>query len=79
MDFLLDLLQGAGIAAAIGIRPFLPVLLTGILFVLKTGIAWDDTKKYLDATSLTDAQRQAVFEDNARRVYPRLDARLGAR
>jgi 4-oxalmesaconate hydratase len=44
-----------------------------------TGIDWDDTKKYLDAASLTDAQRQAVFEDNARRVYPRLDARLGAR
>ena len=31
MDFLLDLLQGAGIAAAIGIRPFLPVLLAGAL------------------------------------------------
>src|SRR5688500_2698481 len=29
MDFLLDLLQGAGLAAAIGIRPFLPVLLVG--------------------------------------------------
>ena len=31
MDFLFDLLQGAGIAAAIGIRPFLPVLLVGAL------------------------------------------------
>ena len=31
MDFFLDLLQGAGIAAAIGIRPFLPVLLVGAL------------------------------------------------
>jgi hypothetical protein len=31
MHFVLDLLQGLGIAAAIGIRPFLPVLLAGIL------------------------------------------------
>ncbi len=31
MDLVLDLLQGAGIAAAIGIRPFLPVLLAGAL------------------------------------------------
>ena len=29
MDYLLDLLQGLGIAAAIGIRPFLPTLLAG--------------------------------------------------
>ena len=42
-----------------------------------TGIAWDDTKKYLDAAGLSAEQQQAVFEDNARRVYPRLDARLG--
>jgi hypothetical protein len=31
MDLILDLLQGAGIAAAVGIRPFLPVLLAGAL------------------------------------------------
>ena len=42
----------------------------------ETGIAWDDTKKYLDAAELDDEQQRAVFEDNARRVYPRLDARL---
>jgi 4-oxalmesaconate hydratase len=41
-----------------------------------TGIAWDDTKTYLDAAGLDEPGRQAVFEDNARRVYPRLDARL---
>jgi 4-oxalmesaconate hydratase len=43
----------------------------------ETGIAWDDTKQYLDATGLDEKQRQAVFEDNARRVYPGLHARLG--
>ncbi len=42
----------------------------------ETGIAWDDTKTYLDAAGLTAGQQQAVFHDNARRVYPRLDARL---
>jgi 4-oxalmesaconate hydratase len=43
----------------------------------ETGVAWDHTKTYLDAAGLDEKQRQAVFEDNARRVYPRLDARLG--
>ncbi|GGI95440.1 amidohydrolase family protein [Streptomyces brasiliensis] len=43
-----------------------------------TGIAWDDTKQYLDRAGLTDAERHHVFEANARRVYPRLDARLTA-
>ncbi|SEK91440.1 4-oxalmesaconate hydratase [Blastococcus sp. DSM 46786] len=42
----------------------------------ETGVEWDDTKRYLDAAGLGDAEKQAVFEDNARRVYPRLDARL---
>ena len=43
-----------------------------------TAIAWDDTKRYVDAADLTDEQRQQVFEGNARRVYPLLDARLTA-
>jgi 4-oxalmesaconate hydratase len=38
----------------------------------ETGHHWDDTKRYLDAATLTDADRQAVYETNARRVYPRL-------
>jgi hypothetical protein len=43
MDFILDLLQGAGIAAAIGIRPFLPVLLVGALAAGNLGIDFDGT------------------------------------
>ena len=39
----------------------------------ETGIAWDDTQAYLDAPGLTDEQPAAVFEGNARRVYPRLN------
>jgi len=43
MDFLLDLLQGAGIAAAIGIRPFLPMLLVGALAAANLGIDFGGT------------------------------------
>jgi 4-oxalmesaconate hydratase len=41
-----------------------------------TGVAWDDTRTYLAAAGLTEQERGQVFEGNARRVYPRLDARL---
>ena len=43
MDFLLDLLQGAGLAAAIGIRPFLPVLLAGALASADLGLDFEGT------------------------------------
>jgi 4-oxalmesaconate hydratase len=42
----------------------------------ETGFHWDDTKRYIDALDLSAEDRQKVFEQNARRVYPRLDARL---
>jgi 4-oxalmesaconate hydratase len=44
----------------------------------ETGFAWDDTKRYVDALDLSDEDRRKVFELNARRVYPRLDALLAA-
>ena len=40
---------------------------------------FDDTKRYIDALPLNDTQRALLFEGNARRVYPRLDARLNER
>ncbi|MDY7102779.1 MAG: amidohydrolase family protein [Actinomycetota bacterium] len=43
-----------------------------------TGEFYDDTKRYVEAADLTDDQRHRIFEANARRVYPRLDARLDA-
>jgi 4-oxalmesaconate hydratase len=43
-----------------------------------TGIAWDDTKRYVDRAGLSDEELRKVYEGNARRVYPRLDARLTA-
>ena len=45
----------------------------------ETGNYFDDTKRYVDALDLTDEQRHQVFEGNARRVYPRLDAQLKER
>jgi len=44
----------------------------------ETGHHWDDTKRYVDALDLSDQARHQVFEANARRVYPRLDALLAA-
>ncbi|HSC07632.1 MAG TPA: amidohydrolase family protein [Steroidobacteraceae bacterium] len=38
----------------------------------RTGHYYDDTKRYIDALSLSVADRSKVFEGNARRVYPRL-------
>jgi hypothetical protein len=43
MEFVLDLLQGIGIAAAIGVRPMLPVLLTGALASADLGVDFDGT------------------------------------
>ena len=43
MDLVFDLLQGAGIAAAVGIRPFLPVLLVGALASQDAGLDFDGT------------------------------------
>jgi 4-oxalmesaconate hydratase len=45
----------------------------------ETGIAWDDTKQYVDSLELPEEDKQKIFELNARRVYPRLDARLKSR
>jgi 4-oxalmesaconate hydratase len=42
----------------------------------RTGHSYDDTKRYLDQVELSDADRSKIFEGNARRVYPRLDAVL---
>ena len=46
----------------------------------ETGEYFDDTKRYLDACQhLGEADRHQIFEGNARRVYPRLDALLKER
>src|SRR4051794_39043328 len=51
MDYLLDLLQGLGIAAAIGIRPFLPALLVGALAADNLGLDFGGTDfSFLEST-----------------------------
>jgi 4-oxalmesaconate hydratase len=39
----------------------------------ETGNFYDDTKIYIDNSTLDDFARRRVFEDNARDVYPRLE------
>jgi 4-oxalmesaconate hydratase len=45
----------------------------------ETGHYYDDTRRYIDAAALTAAERHQIYEGNARRVYPRLDAALRAK
>jgi 4-oxalmesaconate hydratase len=46
----------------------------------QTGEYFDDTKRYVDACAhLSADERHKIFEANARRVYPRLDAALAER
>ena len=44
----------------------------------ETGFYFDDTKRYVDAVTLTDEQRRKVFENNTRRVFPHLAKRVPA-
>ena len=44
----------------------------------ESGQYFDDTKRYVDAAEVSEAERQAIYEGNTRRVYPRLDAQLVA-
>jgi 4-oxalmesaconate hydratase len=45
----------------------------------QTGYYFDDTKRYVDALDISDEERRMIFEGNARRVYPRLNAMLKER
>ncbi|WP_337062970.1 amidohydrolase family protein [Kineococcus sp. G2] len=45
----------------------------------RTGHHFDDTRRYVDAHGLDAAELEKVYELNARRVYPRLDAALQRR
>jgi 4-oxalmesaconate hydratase len=45
----------------------------------RTGHYFDDTRRYIDALTIPATDKERIFEGNARRVFPRLDARLKAR
>lgn len=42
----------------------------------ETGHNYDDTKRYIDALPLSDADKRKIFSENAARVYPRLAPKL---
>ena len=42
----------------------------------ETGHYFDDTKRYIDAAALSDAERAQIFEANTRAVFPRFPAEL---
>jgi 4-oxalmesaconate hydratase len=44
----------------------------------ESGHHYDDTKRYIDAADISPLDRTRIYETNARRVYPRLAARLDA-
>jgi 4-oxalmesaconate hydratase len=44
----------------------------------ETGFNFDDTRRYIDALSIPQSDKSRIFEKNARRVFPRLDALLRA-
>lgn len=44
----------------------------------ETGLEWDDTLQYVEASGLKRTELTKIYEANARRVYPRLDQRLTA-
>jgi 4-oxalmesaconate hydratase len=46
----------------------------------ETGHYYDDTRRYIEAsTQLGDDERYKIYEGNARRVFPRLNAALEKR
>ena len=42
----------------------------------QTGHYYDDTKRYVDAAAIDDRARANILEGNARRVYPRINAKF---
>jgi 4-oxalmesaconate hydratase len=45
----------------------------------ETGQYYDDTRRYIDKLDISAADKHKIFEGNARRVFPRLDAALKAK
>jgi 4-oxalmesaconate hydratase len=45
----------------------------------ETGHYYDDTKRYVEASTLNAEDRYKVYEGNTRRVFPRLDRALKAK
>jgi 4-oxalmesaconate hydratase len=44
----------------------------------ETGHYFDDTKRYVDAAALGEAEKKKIVEGNARKVYPRINEKIAA-
>jgi 4-oxalmesaconate hydratase len=40
-----------------------------------TGFFFDDTKRYIDAAKISQAEKIAIFSENVKNVFPRLEIR----
>jgi hypothetical protein len=78
MDYVLDILQGAGLALACGLNPFLAVLVAGALASADLGLDFDGTAfAFLEATWFLVAVAVALVASlllRARLEQPPLDA-----
>jgi 4-oxalmesaconate hydratase len=46
----------------------------------ETGFPYDDTKRYIEASTILSAQdKHQIYEGNVRRVFPRLDQLLSSK
>jgi hypothetical protein len=81
MDYVLDILQGAGLALACGINPFLPALLAGALASADLGLDFDGTSfAFLEATWFLAVMAAALVASVVLRrplERPPLEAALG--
>ena len=42
----------------------------------RTGFGFDDTKRYVDNSKLSDADKKKIFEGNSMKVYSRLKGQI---
>ena len=44
----------------------------------ETGFNYDDTKRYIDAADITEAEKTQIFSENAFNVFSRLEASMAS-
>lgn len=42
----------------------------------QTGHYFDDTKRYIDKVKISDEKKQMIFEDNIRKIFPRINKHI---
>ena len=84
----MDLIQAIVLGLVQGLAEFIPISSSAHLIIIPWLLGWKDPGLAFDVAlhmgtliagaGLTDEERHKVFEANARRVYPRLHARLAS-